>query len=271
MTAPEPTPPTPVPPTDMELMMLADGELDAERRAEIEAFLALADGDEAAQAARGKLSGLREVSALVSSDGVWPERAGVDVVDGVFARLDAEAKTAELPPSETPTIRERAASRDRASTPAASAGPALSRPTLDGSAASRRSGSAAPPAARPANDNGRLIYGMALAAAAAAAALFFWGKSGPSESEIHAGLARPGTVATDVAPALDPSDDPRRAAPEPLPSVEALRADPVDDESRYGVEVASVDFGQRSGAIYYVPTDGAATAAVTTVVWLSDE
>ena len=54
---------------------------------------------------------------------------------------------------------------------------------------------------------------------------------------------------------------------------------PAADEPRYGVEVASVDFGQRSGAIYYVPAGDSvaagdpsvATAAVTTVVWLSDD
>lgn len=247
---PTTVPPTAVPPTDMELMMLADGELEAERRAEVEAFLALSSDDDGAQAARGKLAGLRSVSALVAADGVWPERAGVDVVDGVFARLDAEANAADLPPNEMPTIRERAA---------------VSRPTLDGAAASRRSGSAAPAAARPANDNGRLIFGMALAAAAAAAGLFFWGKSGPSESEIHAR-----TVATDVAPSVDPTPDPR-IEPVPSASAEAVRADPADEEPRYGVEVASVDFGQRSGAIYYVPGDEAATAAVTTVVWLADD
>ncbi len=251
-----------VPPTDMELMMLADGELDASRRAEIEAFLQDGDGD----GAHGKLAGLRAVGAIVAAGGAWPERAGIDVVDALFAALDAEAAPAVTPTKDAHLSRDsKASGRERV------APPVESRPTLDGAAASLRSGSASPhgeESARPANDNGRVIFGMALAAAAAAAALFFWGKSGSED-----GTTRP--IAADVAVSGASSED--GVAPLPPRTAEALRADPVGDagfvaeEARYGVEVASVDFGQRSGAIYYVPAGVDPSAAVTTVVWLADE
>lgn len=247
-----------LPPTDLELMMLADGELDPARVAEIEAYLA----DEDEGAAHGKLSGLRAVSAVVSSAGAWPERGGIDVVDGVFAQLDRDAgRAADVAPGREAPASPR--SVDRAST--------QNRPTLDGAASSRRSGSVAP---APANDNARLIFGLALGAAAAAAALFVWGRGGDGDPAVQATRAPivESAGVPDVPPAMAAS--PGTAGPSSTGS-----AGPAADEPRYGVEVASVDFGQRSGAIYYVPAGdaaapgdpGVATAAVTTVVWLSDE
>jgi hypothetical protein len=221
----------PTPPTDLELMMLADGELDPARQAEIEAFLA-ADDD---GAGRGKLAGLRAVSAIVASTARWPEapaaRPGAaDVVADVMRRIDDG----------------------------------------DGGAARPRQGGSVAPGA-PANDNARLIFGLAFAAAAAAAAVFVWGRAGDPADELEARRSPP---AESAAP---PLADPRLAAGASAKRPGDPAAPGAGAEARYGVEVASVDFGQRSGAIYYVPAgadataEGAAAAAVTTVVWLADE
>lgn len=244
-----------LPPTDLELMMLADGELDAARVAEIEAYLA----EEDEGLAGGKLSGLRAVSAVVSQTGVWPERGGIDVVDGVFAQLDRDAgRTGEAGAGGEAPASPRSVGR----------APTQTRPTLDGAASSRRSVAPA-----PANDNARLIFGLALGAAAAAAALFVWGRGGDVDPAVQA--TRAPIVETAGVPDAPSAMAAAPGTAGPSPSASGGL---VADEPRYGVEVASVDFGQRSGAIYYVPADGVApgdpgvaAAAVTTVVWLSDD
>jgi hypothetical protein len=218
-------------PTDLELMMLLDGELDAERRAEVEAFLAEAGEDEGA-ASRSKLGGMRAVSRVVASLD-WPAgdakgASTFDVSDAVLAALPATKKPVA---SETPI---------------------------------------ATTSRTPANDNSRAIFGFAIAAAAAAAAVFFWGKTGDD----------PVTTGADPVAMTAPPDAPgpsgERPPLEPPPLLgdlaDVAKTDPAD-EPRYGVEVATVDFGARSGAIYYVPgiEDAAGKAAVTTVVWLNDD
>jgi anti-sigma factor RsiW len=115
------------------------------------------------------------------------------------------------------------------------------------------------PAVAPANDNARLLWGLVAAAAVAAAGLFFWGKgvSGLDESQIARAIG---------APVPSVSSAPVAAAPSGTAAVVES-----DDEST-GMEIAAVDFGAATGAIYYVPKgDNLVGAATTTVVWLADE
>lgn len=97
----------------------------------------------------------------------------------------------------------------------------------------------------------RRIYTLAAAALAAAAALTLWARGGTDAVEPLA--ARPPPV--DVAASAREPREPR-----PL-------AAPSSDEG--GAEVAAVDFGARTGSIFYVPTE-AAEPTVVAVVWISD-
>ena len=82
-------------PTDLELMLLVDDELPSERRQAVLAFLASAEGS----AARGKLAGLRAVSAVIvqldpealrSRDDVsLSAAASADLVDAVMKRVSS--------------------------------------------------------------------------------------------------------------------------------------------------------------------------------------
>jgi hypothetical protein len=81
--------------------------------------------------------------------------------------------------------------------------------------------------------------------------------------------------------------DPQTADPEipsPVAAVIATSepvaepAPPVQDETpapegeiEHGVEVAAVDFGTRTGTIFYVPMDADSSKHTTTVVWLADD
>jgi hypothetical protein len=229
-------------PTDLELMMFTDGELDPDRAAEIEAILA----GPAAGEARAKVAGLRAVSRAVAEE-AWPE-AGPDLAGDIMARLEAE------PPA--PAAAPEAPVKDRPKpAPEREAAPVVPLP---------RKPDAKPLSAGAANDNGRLIYALALGAAAAAALVFAWGRGGDESPQGPVARIDPTAVAADP----DPPASLERTAPiAPSPA-------PAAPDEAYGVEVAAVDFGARSGAIYYVPAvdgDGAADNAVTTVVWLTDD
>jgi hypothetical protein len=84
------------PPTDLELMLHADGELDAARRAEVEAWLASADDGEGTasperRAAHAKLAALGLVSGVVRESALAASAsAGADgIAAAVMGRLDA--------------------------------------------------------------------------------------------------------------------------------------------------------------------------------------
>jgi anti-sigma factor RsiW len=200
-------------PTDLELMLYADGELEGEQLAVVEAYVARDPS------ARRKLLAMGIVSDVVRSrahDVAAPLASGI--ADAVMAAIEAEAaprapapKAVDAPPARPPA-------------------------------------KVVPLRRRPAND-GRL-WALAGVAAAAAAALLVWSR-GPTGG--------PG-VAKGPGPALTaPHEDPARIEP-------ASRA----DENDHGVEVAAVDFGARTGSVFYVPS-GTASSSTTTVVWLSDD
>lgn len=229
---------TEVAPTDLELMAYFDGELEAERALEVERYL------EATESARQKLDGL---SVL----GSW-----VRVHDAVSrsAHEPAELAGASL----------RGSGEGEGFTDALMArieGQALGEGELraDQRAEQRPPRVGMPSAPSPANDNGRLLWGLVAAAAAAAAGLFLWGKglAGLDESEVARAIGAP-TPSASSAPAVA------------APSSTAAVAERDDDST--GMEIAAVDFGAATGAIYYVPKgDNLVGAATTTVVWLADE
>lgn len=112
--------------------------------------------------------------------------------------------------------------------------------------------------AKPANDGSRAIFTLAAVAFAAAAGLMIWGKARIAQDpQAH---LRPMPAQTAA---------PRPELPAPAPAKSAEVAEGGDDE--HGVEVATVNFGSRSGSIFYVPKGAAPSNATTTVVWLNDD
>lgn len=98
----------------------------------------------------------------------------------------------------------------------------------------------------------RRIYAMAAVAVAAAAALAVWARAG-------AVVESSPSMAVSVLPS--PSLGLVAPPPEPEPEAQPLQ--------EHGAEVAAVDFGARTGSIFYVPTE-AAERNVLAVVWISD-
>jgi anti-sigma factor RsiW len=96
----------------------------------------------------------------------------------------------------------------------------------------------------PANDNTRRLTVLAALAVAAAAGLLLWAR-GPSAPR---GTGLPVVAVTTPAPGSEAADG--------------------EADVEHGVEVAAVDFGAGTGAVFYVPAEAATT---TTVVWLSDD
>jgi hypothetical protein len=243
-------------PTYLELMQYYDDELDAARRAEVEAWLVQADDAAGASMGRGKLAGLEQVSLLVREH----TRVATAEVDLVSAIMDGVSKATPLPEVEART-NGAATTSAKASSARPDAEPKRSVEKVAPREVLSAEGGAA-------NDNGRLIFVLAAVAAVAAAAMFYWGRHTP-DGPVAAG---PGAAGMGAEP---PALDAAKTTQAPVASAE--RADPVasavlpegDEEESPGVEVASVDFGKRSGAIYYVA--GASQGATTPVVWLSDE
>lgn len=110
------------------------------------------------------------------------------------------------------------------------------------------------------SDGGRLLLPLTALAAAAAAALFIWGRSGPTDVPVAK------TQATETAEPVQPLPTSKTAAA-PSPSTELFAK--ADEDPEPSVQVASVDFGSRTGAVYYV--GGASQGATTTVVWVTEE
>jgi hypothetical protein len=136
-------------PSDLELMLYADGELEGERVAAVEAFLAREAGP------RHKLSSLGLVSGLVRERALASASPADGIADALMAQIAAETGTNGVVHATSAPLREIAAPRQLA--PVATV-------------ASR--------AAKPANDNSRGIFVLAAAAIAAAAALVMWGRAG---------------------------------------------------------------------------------------------
>jgi hypothetical protein len=101
----------------------------------------------------------------------------------------------------------------------------------------------------------RAVYYFAAVAVAAAAAMTLWIRVDPQMAALP-----PTTAIVPMSPAA-----PGAAA---ALAVEPAAVAALDPE--VGVEVAAVDFGTRSGTVFYVQGDDAAPGATTTVVWVND-
>ncbi len=188
-----------LPVTDLDLMLYADGELDGDRVAEVEAELARSER------ARRVVASIRRAGDLVRAHA--DESAGQAGADGIAAAVLGRIEAVRL--------------EDRQKTPAVARGPSS------------------------------WWYAMGGLAAAAAVAMVVWRvvgagltaqvADGPAPSDVP-----PGVSGTEVASARLPAPD---CDPEPSVSVDA------------------VDFGARTGTIFYVPAD----KGTTTIVWLSDD
>lgn len=113
------------------------------------------------------------------------------------------------------------------------------------------------PAKRAANDSARSIWMLTTVAVAAAAGMMIWGRM---EAAPTVDRSRTASTVEVVAPV---------EAPNPL-AAEQPSLTP-DGELEMGVEVAAVDFGARTGTIFYVAGDQGASSPTTTVVWLADD
>lgn len=235
-------------PTDLELMMYADGELDPARAAEVARFL----GENPSAGAGDKLFGLSVLSAHVQAEADRAATAGRadDIVAGVLAAIRAEQDEATGEPAAAKTN-----------------GHARVAEVLALSAAKKATGAKAAPTSAPANDNARLIFGLAGVAAAAAIALGIWGNgANPTKAPESVG-DRVAMVGETPEPALSPEGGAEKPIAAQIESNKKAKPSVQDDTP--AVAVAAVDFGTKTGAVYYVPSDS--PGSTTTVVWVTDE
>jgi anti-sigma factor RsiW len=119
----------------------------------------------------------------------------------------------------------------------------------------------------PANDNQRWTVGFLGLLSAAAAAVFLWPRT-PAPTAGGASAGSSGSVTTTAAASVVVG------AASASSVVDAVAE--ADDDLQ-GVQVATIDFGTRTGAIYNVVSDvlqdggaGAEKHVATTVVWITD-
>lgn len=239
-------------PSDIELMQYFDGELEEPQRSAVAAFVG------ADPRAMNKLAGLSITSAIVRNEAqsLFPHR-------GLGPALAPALRS--HPPSHTAdSIADLVMAKIAASAPPQAApvyppaqvialptmGAALGQPVL------------APPPARPAaNDNSRRIWGaIAALAVAAAAGLAIWSRLGTEPTA----PSRNAPIASHTSPSTQPS--PRSTEPELDAAAVTAEAD-----TEHGVEVAAVNFGARTGSIFFVPSGSIEAKRTTTVVWLADD
>lgn len=200
--------------------------------------------------ADGELEGARrdEVAAHVAADPVAKRKLAALRLTSDLVRDAALGASAKLADGIADDVMARIA---------AEAGP-LPKPaekvvSLDGARADRARRDEDPArAAKEQAGRSRTIFTLAAVAVAAAAAMAFWGRQ-PPETPVAMHDAP-----TAVAP------PPSSAAPRP-----AETAKPSAPAEQGGAEVAAVDFGARTGSIFYVPSDVA--SQVTAVVWIDDD
>lgn len=163
-------------PSDLELMLYADGELDAERHAEVEAYLARN------AAASSKLAALGMASSIVHEGALSVNPKADGIADAVMAQIAAEASRSAAPLA--PSL----PSTKTAPAPAPAPAPA-------GRLLRERRG-------KPANDNSRGIFTLAAFAVAAAAGLMLW-----SRADMQAPPHAKGTPETTIQETAPPAPD----------------------------------------------------------------
>lgn len=135
-------------PSDLELMLYADGELEGERVAVVEAFFAREAG------AHRKLTSLSLVSGLVREQALASASPADGIADALMAQIALETGKNGVAHAPSPPLRQ-------VVSPAS--------PSKLAPVEAR--------AAKPANDNSRGIFVLAAAAIAAAAALMIWART----------------------------------------------------------------------------------------------
>jgi anti-sigma factor RsiW len=188
------------------------------------------------ETARRKLWGLRMTSDLVR-EAALELSAADSIADAVMGKIGAESKPngahTETPSKQAEVIR----------------------------IGERRPAALAKVAAkRAANDSARSIWMLTAAAVAAAAGMMIWGRMDAAPTADRSRTQSTASPVEVVAPVEAPKP---LAAEEPAPT--------PDGELEMGVEVAAVDFGARTGTIFYVAGDQGASSPTTTVVWLADD
>lgn len=179
---------------------------------------------------RTKLSALRLVSHVVREDAAATAEKGGAITDSVMALITMEPQAASG-----------AAEPGLVEAGSESKQPAPKKVSLV--------------AAKPANDGARTMYFVAAALVAAAAGVFLWSRPSPDDEAARRRNAPPSVLVHSTAA------EPASSAPE------KPQAPARDDD--HGVEVAAVNFGGLTGAVFYVPSG--TTASDTTVVWVSDD
>jgi anti-sigma factor RsiW len=221
-------------------MLYADGELDPERLDEVEAYLARDGG------ARSKLATMRLAGNFVRDAAKLGPRAGEaadSIADAVMLAI-AAGRPSDLSGEVLPAKAEDAGARvipiDAARRKTEATGPRTSQ---------------APPNSRATRTSARFVMRLAAAAMAVAAGMMLWARLEPDAPSARAPVSAPESPASSPVSGL--RDEP--AAP------------PASDGApEMGVEVAAVDFGSQTGAIFYVPAGAALDGPTTTVVWIND-
>lgn len=259
-------------PTDLELMTYADGELSEPRCSEVARFLSTAETGSAPadQAGEGrlKLRGMAMVGDLLRehSTRLATEHAADSIADFVMKAVEVESEVdlegavevesaLQVDVHGASSKRAAAGKSIRRAVPLANDEPAILRLPQRGSERTREG------VASPANDNNRLIYGVSAIAAAAAVALWVWGRNPPPP---EASGREP--VAREIPSMVAPSPS---VAAKANPDSEGATAAEGAAQDEPSVKVAAVDFGTKTGMIYYVPKD--TSGSTTTVVWLADD
>lgn len=249
-----------------ELMLYLDGELDDAQLADIEGRLP-SDRDARCHVSGMQLTGslLRERTAqspaFSAADSI-ADLVMARIAKGDFPEPNAELDSAPAPLASAAEVSNGVASgtrthRHASGRDAHSASPDRS---PDGSRPSQVAPKSLPhigipPSKRTANDNARTIWALTAVAVAAAAAFMIWGKTADGP------VADPVRPSTTQALPDEPGPDFRAQLPPDTPTT-------PDTEVAGGVEVATVDFGQTQGSVFYVPGSSGET---TTVVWLADD
>lgn len=231
--------------TDRELMLFVDDELEGLELRQLQARL------ETDEAARSKVAAMRLTGELLRAaitDPAAGDHPADSIADAVMASLDLSGGSSPTIPTAEPSAASVLSSpaSSSSSSPSSSAAKVVS-------LAERRS---AKQAARPA-DASKRIYALAAVAAAAAAAMALWARSPSSPTQ-----ADPPIAASSVQSPVVESAPPRSLAIAP-----ALSEPEVEEEH---AEVTAVDFGSRTGSVFYLPSQALA-ANVVAVVWINDE
>jgi hypothetical protein len=239
-------------PSDIELMQYFDDELEEPRRSAVAAFVG------ADPRARNKLAAMSITSAVVrnEAESLFPHRrspssshTAESIADLVMAKIAASSPPQAAPvypPAQVIAFPAREAAPGQAAPGQAAPGQAV----------------LAPRQARPAaNDNGRRILGaIAALAVAAAAGLAIWSRLGTESTAPSRNMP--------IASHTSPSTQPSLRSTEPELDAAAVTA---EADTEHGVDVAAVNFGARTGSIFFVPSGSIEAKRTTTVVWLADD